>query len=304
MLFNFKNMEKLRGAIAVFIGAACFGILSTFVKKSYASGFTLAEVTGVQALLGMICLWMLYLILKLSNYNFSSFTKKTASWKIIVAGISTGLVSILYYKCVELVPASIAIVLLMQFIWIGALINYVVYRQAPSKKQFIGILLILISTVFATGAIESTIDNISSIGVMYGILAATAYAIFLIVNGKIGNDYPPVHKSALMVTGAFIFIFCTLQPVSLFNSNIDFKIYQYGTLLAIFGTVLPPFLFAYGMPKIGVSLGSILSAVELPVAVCMSYFVLSETVSIIQWIGVIAILSIVVWINYNKRSNI
>ena len=58
------------------------------------------------------------------------------------------------------------------------------------------------------------------------------------------------------------------------------------------------------MPKIDIALGSILSAVELPVAVSMSYFVLHENVSIIQWVGVGFILAVVVWTNYKKNRNI
>lgn len=294
-------MKKFKGALAVFFGAASFGILSTFVKKSYAAGFSLGEVTGIQALLGMLLLWMMYFLTSAKKSSSQRFSCTTPSWKIIVAGFSTGIVSIIYYKCVQLVPASIAIVLLMQFIWMSALINYIVYKQKPSTRQALGIIAILFATVFATGAMESSFSDLSLLGICFGLLAALAYSIFIIVNGKVGNDYPPVQKSALMVTGAAILIFTTLQPFSLFDPETDMLIYQYGLLLAVFGTVLPPFLFAYGMPKIDIALGSILSAVELPVAVAMSYFVLHEKVSGIQWAGVAMILGIVVWINYPKK---
>lgn len=294
-------MKKFKGALAVFFGAASFGILSTFVKKSYAAGFSLGEVTGIQALLGMLLLWMMYFLTSANKSSSQRFSRTTPSWKIIVAGFSTGIVSIIYYKCVQLVPASIAIVLLMQFIWMSALINYIVYKQKPSTRQALGIIAILFATVFATGAMESSFSDLSLLGICFGLLAALAYSIFIIVNGKVGNDYPPVQKSALMVTGAAILIFTTLQPFSLFDPETDMLIYQYGLLLAVFGTVLPPFLFAYGMPKIDIALGSILSAVELPVAVAMSYFVLHEKVSGIQWAGVAMILGIVVWINYPKK---
>lgn len=297
-------MKNLQGALAVFIGAASFGVLSTFVKKAYSAGFSLGEVTGVQALLGMLILWIIFLLMKITKVNLDKYPRKTASWKIMLAGISTGVVSVLYYKCVQLVPASIAIVLLMQFIWISALVNYILFKHKPSKKQRVGIILILIATLFATGALESNIHEISTLGIVYGLLAALAYSIFIIVNGKVGNDYPPVQKSALMVTGACILIFILLQPISLVQVTIDPQIYTYGILLAVFGTVLPPFLFAYGMPKIDIALGSILSAVELPVAVAMSYFVLHENVSILQWFGVAFILSVVVWINYKKNSKL
>lgn len=295
-------MKKLQGAIAVFIGAASFGVLSTFVKKAYGAGFSLGEVTGVQAMLGMFILWMIFFGMKIGKVNFDKYPRKTPVWKIGIAGISTGVVSVIYYKCVELVPASIAIVLLMQFIWIGALINFLVFKQKPTRKQSIGIILILVATIFATGVLESSVQELSPIGIVYGLLAAVAYSIFMIVNGKVGNDYPPVQKSALMVTGSCIMIFAVLQPFTLLQVDVIGKIYEYGILLAVFGTVLPPFLFAYGMPKIDIALGSILSAIELPVAVTMSYFILHENVSLLQWIGVGFILSVVVWINYKKKS--
>lgn len=296
-------MEKFRGALAVFIGAASFGVLSTFVKKSYAAGFTLGEVTGIQALFGMLILWGLYLVIG-KNAKQGNYPQKSKKWAILLSGVSTGLVSILYYKSVELVPASIAIILLMQFIWISAVINFLVFKQKPSKWETIGIICILASTLLATGAFEDNIKNVSTLGIVYGLLAATAYAIFIIVNSKVGNDHPPVVKSALMVTGACIFIFITLQPFSLFDFSKNISIYQYGIVLSVFGTVLPPFLYAYGMPKIGISLGSILSAIELPVAVCMSYFVLAEPVTFLQWIGVLLILLFVVLINSIKKPTL
>lgn len=297
-------MKQMQGAIAVFIGAASFGILSTFVKKAYKAGFSLGEVTGIQAFLGMIILWIIFLLMKSTKTDFSKFKRQTPVWKIMIAGISTGIVSVLYYKCVQLVPASIAIVLLMQFIWISALINYLFYKIKPTSRQTIGIVLILCATIFATGVMESSVDNISPVGLFYGLLAALAYAVFIMVNGKVGNDYPPVQKSAYMVTGAFIMIMLLLQPISLFQQDVNVEIYKYGLLLAVFGTVLPPFLFAFGMPKIDLALGSILSAVELPVAVTMSYFVLHESVSAMQWFGVLFILSVVVWTNYKRKSSL
>lgn len=302
MLTSFAAMERIRGAIAVFIGAASFGILSTIVKKAYAAGFTLGEVTGVQVLLGMIFLWILYGFQKAKGIALEKYPSTTPKWQIIIAGVSTGAVSILYYKCVQLMPASIAIILLMQFIWISAIINFVVYKQKPSLKLLLGIVGILAFTVLAAGLLNSRIEDINTMGMVYGLLAATAYAIFITVNSKVGNDYPPLKKSALMLTGSCIFIFSLLQPFSLFATSVDLHIYEYGVLLSLFGTVIPPLLFAYGMPKTGISLGSILSAVELPVAVAMSYFILYEPVSYLQWIGVVGILAVVIWINSQKRS--
>lgn len=294
-------MDKFKGVLAVLFGAASFGLLSTFVKKAYAIGFSLGEVTGIQAFLGMVILWSLYFIVGKKSDKVK-YPQKTKKWKIILSGFSTGAVSILYYKSVELVPASIAIVLLMQFIWISALLNFFIYRQLPTKRESIGIICVLAATLLATGVFEANFSDIPLLGIGFGLLAATAYAIFILVNGKIGNDHPTILKSALMITGAFIFVFSIFQPFSLFQFDHNFSIYRFGLVLSIFGTVLPPLLYAYGLPKTGISLGSIVSAIELPVAVSLSYFVLKEPVSILQWIGVLLILAFVILINSKKNK--
>lgn len=296
-------MEKTKGVIAVFLGAASFGILSTFVKKSYALGFNLGEVTGVQALFGMLFLWLLLGVILIFNKSyFTKYPSRTAKWKVLISGISTGAVSILYYKCVQLVPASLAIVLLMQYIWIGQLIEFLVFKTRPSSRNIWGIVVILASTLLATGLFEHDMHGISLLGIGYGLLAATAYALFIIVNGRVGNDYPPLYKSALMVSGACILVFTLLRPFSIFQIDTLSNLWQYGLLLSIFGTVLPPVLFAYGMPKTGVSLGSILSSVELPVAVCMSFYILHEAVTPLQFVGVALILAVVVALNVRKKE--
>lgn len=294
-------MKKTQGAIAVFIGAASFGILSTFVKKAYEQGFNLGEVTGIQALLGASLLWLLWLIFGKKEKQPLQAAKSPA-WKILLSGISTGAVSILYYKCVELVPASLAIVLLMQYIWIGQLIEFLFFKVKPDFKQLLMIVLILAGTLFATGMIEEPISSFSIEGLLYGLLAATAYSIFMIVNGRVGNDYAPLHKSAIMISGASLLIFLLLQPFSLFQADVLLGILPYGILLALFGTVIPPLLFSYGLPKTGYSLGAVLSAVELPVAVCMSYLILLEPVSYLKWFGVLFILAVIAWKNLSKAN--
>ncbi|MEA4904267.1 MAG: EamA family transporter, partial [Petrimonas sp.] len=68
-------------------------------------------------------------------------------------------------------------------------------------------------------------------------------------------------------------------------------------MLALLGTVIPPLFFSFGMPRTGVSLGAILSAAELPVAVVSSSLILREDVQALQWIGVFLILSAIVLTN-------
>lgn len=291
-----------KNILLVFLGACSFGILSSFVKIAYSEGYTVGEVTGVQVFFGMTMLWMIYGIGSTFGFFGKNKEKKEPFWKLLLSGLSTGSVSILYYKCVQLIPASIAIVLLMQFIWISVLIEYVIFKSKPSKLQILSVLLVLAGTVLAAGILNQQEFDLSFKGITFGLLAAFAYAIFLIVNGRVGNNYPAVQKSALMLTGACILVFTVFPPTFLISGALGQGLWFWGLLLSAFGTVIPPLFFAIGIPKIGIPLSSILSAAELPVAVGMSYFLLSEEVSGIQWLGVAIILLAIVWPNYLKMK--
>jgi len=285
----------LKGILLVFFGACSFGILSTFVKLAYHEGYTLGDVTGAQAFFGAVILWILFFFQsRTSQYKAKEITIITPWWKMVLAGTCTGLVSVFYYQCVKLVPNSVAIILLMQFIWMSILLEFIIFKKKPSTLQFLAILLVLGGTVLASGMIETNIGSLNLTGIGFGLLAAISYAGFLMLSGKIGNEYPPLKKSALMITGACILIFIIFPPVFLFNGALSGSLLKWGLIIAIFGTVVPPLFYAEGVPKIGTALSSILSAAELPVAVMMAGFVLQEQVSFLRWVGVAVILSAMV----------
>jgi drug/metabolite transporter (DMT)-like permease len=57
-----------------------------------------------------------------------------------------------------------------------------------------------------------------------------------------------------------------------------------------------------GFPLTGIGLGSIVSALELPVSVLMAYTILNETVIPSQWIGIILIIFAIVIMNINFKK--
>lgn len=306
--------SKLKGSIFVFFGACSFGILSTIVKTAYSHGYVLRDVVDSQVFIGMVTLWTLYTISLIrknrTNENVNKaevtiqenlpFWKNPVVWKLLASGVFTGLVGIFYYQCVKLIPASIAIILLMQNVWMSILIEFLVFKKKPSRVQVIAMCLVLGGTVLAAGLLESRVQ-MDPKGIVFGLLAAFSYSIFILSSGRIGNDLPVAKKSALMITGSCIATFILFPPVTMFGMWFTGGLFPWGLALALFGTIIPPFLFSKGVPMTGVSLGSILGSAELPVAVLASAVVLHEVVSIWQVLGVAIILSAIVLTNLPQK---
>lgn len=287
--------KKLKGSIFVFLGACSFGVLSTIVKTAYSHGYTLGEVTAAQTLLGMITLWIFFFIGKIRTGK-NEKKEHTPYWQMLLAGACTGLVGIFYYKCVSLIPASVAIILLMQNVWMSIIIEKFLFKKNPGRKQIISVILVLAGTVLAAGIFKNGIE-MDFRGLLYGLLAAFSYSIFMIANGRLGNDLSVSHKSALMVTGACLITMILFPPVTLAEKLISGGLLSWGYALALFGMIIPPFLFAKGVPMTGVALSAILGSAELPVAVLASSVFLKEDVSIVQLTGVVIILFAVIYPN-------
>lgn len=283
----------------VFLGACSFGILSTFVKLAYNEGFTLGEVTGIQVFFGLIVLWTIVLLRQLFSGRSNS-TSLREKLKLAAMGTSSGLVSIFYYKCVQMVPASIAILLLMQFTWMSMLLEAVTNRKVPSLTQTATVALVLLGTALAGRLVSGNLPDFNLVGIGYGLLAAFFYTVFILINGAAGNNMHPTTKSALLLTGSCVLIFTIFPPVFLVNGALANGLFKWGMGLALFGTVIPPLFYAFGTPKAGLGLSAILSAAELPVAVLMSNVVLKEEVVPVQWLGVAVILAAIVLSNISS----
>ncbi len=300
--------EKLKGGIIVFLGGCSFGFLSTIVKLAYAAGYNVGQITGTQSFLGAFILWSIFLLQKqfkphtIKLKPTQTLKKPTPVWKVALAGSFTGLVGIFYYNSVNYIPASIAIILLMQYLWISILIEWIWFKKKPHKMQVIAAGVVFVGTLFAGGVFNNKLETFDTRGFIFGFLAAISYSIFLMTSGRVGNELPVFKKSALMITGSMILTWIIFPPLFLIDGTFFAGLYKWGIALALLGTVVPPLFFSIGIPRVGVSLGAILSASELPVAVASSHFILREDVQYLQWLGVLLILSAIALTNLKIKK--
>lgn len=289
------NNPILKGSLMVALGASSYGMLTTFVKIAYAEGFTSYEITFSQMILGLLGLIIINLLFVKRKETAPTEPKLKSILKLMAAGTSLGLTSIFYYISVRYIPVSIGIVMLMQSVWIGVVLEAIIARKKPSRNKIIAVVAILGGTVLATNLFLNAIQ-FDWRGIGWGFLAALSYTATIYASNTVATQLHSFRRSLWMMLGGTIIVSFISIPFLLEQFNLE--IFQkWGPILALFGTILPPILFTLGMPKINVGLGAIISSVELPVAVLMAYILLSEVVNIQQWLGIIIILMAVVVMN-------
>ncbi len=305
------NKNILKGSVYVALGATSYGMLATFVKLAYKEGYNTAEVSLAQFIYGIIGLLLINLF---NRANSSSTQKINATSKnifhLMLAGTSLGMTSVFYYLCVSYINVSLAIVLLMQTVWLGVLLEWILDKKRPSFQKIIAVFLVFIGTILATNIIFSSVQ-INPYGVFWGLMAAASFTTTMFTANKIAPEVTNSQRSLYMLLGGILIVatFSLYYLMEINPNGIEFKIGifgKYGLFLALFGTIIPPMFLNAGFPKTGIGLGSIIASLELPVSVLMAYFILSESVLLLQWLGIILIIFAIVIMNlkWNKNETI
>lgn len=294
-----KN-NVLKGSIFIALGASSYGMLATFVKIAYREGFSLAEVTLSQYSLGFAGLLILTFFQKRKPETGTKTAGSKSVWKLMAAGTSLGLTSLFYYKAVQYVPVSVGIVLLMQTVWMGVILEMIMNRKSPGPWKIVSVFIILAGTVLATDLLKQSI-TINWTGFGWGMAAALCYTATMYSSNNIALHFPPLKRSLYMILGGLIII--SFIFYSSLNQDFSYAIFpRWGIVLSLFGTILPPLLFTKGMPLTGVGLGAIIASIEIPVSVLMANVLLQEPINLLQWAGIILILLAVVLMNIGKEK--
>ncbi|MEL1241990.1 DMT family transporter [Flavobacterium flavipallidum] len=287
--------KTLKGVLYVALGASSYGMLASFVKMAYQEGYTTAEVSGSQFSLGLFTVLLLNLIRKVKKDTDDVKITKPQIPKLILAGTSMGFTSVFYYLSVKYISVSIGIVLLMQTVWMSVLLEMILDKKRPSFQKIVSVVITLIGTILATNILNTEL-NLDWRGFFWGILAAAAFTTTMFGANKVAINVPSIQRSFFMLIGGtlIVVLFGIITQTTPFNFSIFMK---WGIILSLFGTVIPPFLLNTGFPLTGLGLGSIVSALELPVSVTMAYFLLSEEVNRIQWFGIMLIIVAIILMN-------
>lgn len=281
----------------VVIAASSYGILSTIVKVAMSNGFTAAEAVTSQYYTGFVLALLIYFV---SHRTLP----KLKGWKVLVlSGAFTAATGMVYGHSLNYLPASLAVVLLFQFTWIGMFLDCIANRRWLKRIEMISLLVLFGGTILAAGVIDADLSGIAWQGWAWGLGAAFCFSAFMFVNGKQVQGIDTSTRLLYVSFFAAIVITIFQTPEIVWNGQLfGGGLWVYGLLLGVFGIVMPIYLFSIAVPRVGSGLSSILSAMELPVAILVSVIVLNEKLTILQIAGIAVVLSGMILPSFFNRT--
>lgn len=280
-------MKNFIFPLMIVIASSSYGILSTIVKVAMQHGFTSAEAITSQYIFG----FLLALLLFITTQRTLPKLSKSGILTLALAGALTATTGIVYGQSLNYLPASLAVVMLFQFTWIGLFIDCALKKQWPSRPEAISLIFLLAGTVLAAGIVDVDLSAIAWQGWALGLLSAVSFALFIQINSRQVEGVSTIGRTFIVSIFALLIISIVLTPEIIWNGQLfGAGLWKFGLALGTFGIILPILLFSIAIPKVGGGLASILSAMELPVAILASMIVLKEVLSPLQFVGIALVL--------------
>ncbi len=277
-------MTKNKARLMLIISMLIFGTLALFVKKINVSS---GELALYRAILAAVVIFI-YLLITKQKINLKNIKKELIV--ILISGMAMGFNWIFLFEAYKYTTVSIATLSYYFAPIIVTLVCPIVFKEKLTTKQIICFIASTLGIVLITD-LGHLGNNNHILGILLGLTAAVLYATVIILN-KCIKSIGGIHRTFIQFLAAII----VLIPYVLFTSGINIgSLNSDGwvnlLIVGIVHTGITYCLYFTSLKELPGQNAAILSYIDPVVAILISVFVLSETMSLVQIIGGILIIT-------------
>lgn len=295
MLKNQSN--RIQGYIFILISSLMYASVPIIGKFAYAA--------GLDAPTALIIRFMIAFIILAAYLRFIKHEAVVEiSWLILVQGCLLALECLLYFYGIKYLPAGMTSVTFFTYPVFVAILAVIVFKERNFVKLLICILLALLGIGLISGIIGHQ-SVLSSKGVLLILAASLCYAVYSIIGQVNLTRSGPLTLTSTFAMVSFV-VLCIAFPQKItVLPHLNANQWLIGGALALVNTILAVSFFLKGVQKIGASTAGLISTVEPPFTLVLAYFILGESLSLIQYVGTVLILTSILVVIYRRpRSEV
>ena len=297
----FSSRQKIAGIIFAFVAAIGFSAKAIMVKLAYIDA---VDAITLLALRLAFSLPFFLIVAAMANWNKRS-QALTAKDKLAVVGlglIGYYLASYLDFLGLQYISAGLERLILFLYPTMAVLISALIFKYRIGRTAMFALLISYagIALVFLHDMHVLQHDALS--GSVLVFVSALAYAVYLVGAGHTIARIGATRFTAYVMTVACVA--CLMQFAfthSVTDLNLPSRVYGLSIAMAVFSTVLPAFLLAASMRRIGSMHTSMIGSIGPVSTIFLAYIFLGERLSLVQIIGSILVLAGVLMISLKKR---
>jgi drug/metabolite transporter (DMT)-like permease len=277
----------------VAIGAVLLAAKGLFAKTLYNMGLSFHDVAAIRSVLavpGFALLAWLYRSKTTAERDATS--RRYDLLLALVAGfICYYLGALANFYALTIIDASVERPLLFAYPIFVVIITTLITRQPPSARVQLALLLTTLGVILVTGALNARLSASQWSGMAWILFCSLSIAVYTLISGELTQR---------LGSGLFTFTAMTAAAVGMAGhyqifagwESVDLSIAAWWALaaLVVFSTVLPLFLMAEGVRRVGASKASLISTLGPPATAIMAQQLAGEILAPAQWLGIALVL--------------
>jgi drug/metabolite transporter (DMT)-like permease len=277
-------VQEMIGLIFVLLAGFGFGFLGIFGRYAFQSGLSVGELLTYRFVLASLLLWMGLFVFK---RDYIKLPLKQVLISVSLGVFGYAVFSTLYFKSIEGISVPLAALLLFTFPIFVNLGAYFFLKEKMTKNQIISLVL---ATVGLGILLWGPLVVNSPAAVIYALVAAVTYSIYVLVSGRVQQNVAPLSSSLYVISASALALYLFHQPSATRLTQLTSQQLFIISGIAVVSTIAPLTLFLAGLQRLSSSKASIVVMIEPVVATIAAFFFLGEKLSLIQISGAILVL--------------
>jgi len=290
------------GPLIVLAGATGFSFKAIFVKAAYAHGVDATTLLALRMLFSL----PVFLLMALWARGSGEPLARKDWWSIVALGFAGYyLSSYLDFLGLLFIPAGLERLILFLQPTLVVLMSAALFRTPVRRHHVIslvlsygGMAIVFVSTLQIA---QTPTDIVIGSGLVFA--SAVAYAGYIIGSGRVIPRIGTTRFTGYASSVACGFVIAQFFVLNRFEALIlPAEVYWLALAMAVVSTVLPIWLLAEGIRRIGSNQTSMISAVGPVMTIFFGWLLLGETVTLVQVIGSAMVLAGVLLVSLKVES--
>jgi drug/metabolite transporter (DMT)-like permease len=284
--------HAVSGIAMVLAGAVLLSAKGVVAKLMYAAGGDAVTVSAIRAVLAVPGFWT-YAIWRMGARRLLGIDRRSMLIAALIGLLSYYGGSLVNFYALTLIDASLERMLLFTYPMLVVVALALLHRRWPSRRVLTAMTLTYVGVVLAVGALDGELLRANWYGSLLVLLSAAGVAAYYIVNARvsaqIGSQAFTVYAMSAAGIGMGVHLALTRTPAQV--AALPMQFWWLMAFMVVAVTVLPLFLMAEGVARVGAARGSLISAIGPASTVFIAWRVLDERLSLVQIAGSALIVS-------------
>lgn len=292
-------MKRHLPSLAVILAGCLWGVINIFVKTLSAAGLSPLQI-ALGRLAAATVIFSVFLLLR-SPGSFKIDGKDL--WMFVGTGIvSVVLFNLCYFYTMIRGQASIAVVLLYTSPVFVMLLSAVLFKEAITPRKLTALILTFAGCVFVSGLITGK-PAVTPLVFLSGIAAGLLYALYTIFGRYALAKYDTNTVTVYTFILAFLASLCIGDAPGLLGAvKADPSLIGWIIGLAVVSTVLPYYLYTWGLQRMESGKAALLVAVEPVVGAAVGMTVFREPHELLKLLGIALIIAAIAVLNTGPQE--